>query len=868
MIMSDTLSSDEIFYLRGISKILEVLQHHQDLDALIKDVAKTTLELFQCDRVFLLYPLDPQGDVFRIPFEITKPEYPGALEMDIDIPVTDEQAGMMTALLNERGPLLLNASMMKRVKEETPGFLEKDFIMPLSAVLIPIFPRVGKPWAVGLHQCSYERQWNQAEQRLFSEISERLADALSSRLLLNDLRKSEYKYRRLVESLEKDYFLYSRNIEGHFDYISPSIKNVLGYQSEDFISHYPTYLTDNECNRDMVSYSKASLRGETPPPYRIEIIKKSGDLCLLEVTETPVHDQAGKVIAVEGIAHDITAQNRAEEEMHLSASVFEHTVEAIMVADKDQRILRVNRAFCAITGFDENEVIGKTPRIMKSGRQDKQFYKDFWQHLNASGAWRGELWNKRKDGSHFPIRQTVSVVKDGDTLMKYISVFSDITDEYASKEHINQLAYYDRLTNLPNRWLFHELCEHAITRAERHQRHGAVMFIDLDRFKHINDSLGHTVGDGLLQAVAKRLTDCLRSEDTVARLGGDEFTILLEEFDNTEQLSITAGKVLAAFVKSFEINGYNLHVTPSIGISIFPDNANNADALIQYADVSMYRAKESGGNRYGFYTPELTRNALARVEMEANLIQAIEEEQFEIHYQPQIKTQTGKLIGAEALIRWHHPQKGLVPPLDFIPLAEDTGLIIPIGEWVIKQVCQQINLWDRAGLFVPSISINVAGPQFYQNSFISFFSRCLQNAGLNPTRIEIEITETFIMQQKDRAIQCQMELKEMGAKLSIDDFGTGYSSLAQLKRLPISTLKIDKSFVRDIPNDPNDEAIVKSILAMAKTLNLNVVAEGVETDAQRQFLEQNDCDILQGYFISKPLPAEQFIQFITESNYR
>ncbi len=854
---TEALSPDEIFYLRGISRILQVLQHHQDLDALIQDVAATALELFQCDRAFLLFPLDPDGETFRIPVEVTRPEYPGALELDIDIPVTPDQAGMMEALLQRRGPLIVETEMMKNVKAQTPEFVETDFIMPLTAMLVPIFPRIGKPWAVGLHQCSHAREWSQVEQRLFSEIAERLADALSSRLLLNDLQKSEFKYRHLVESLEKDYFLYSHDREGVFTYVSPSVEAVLGYHPDDFMRHYTTYLTDNPANQQVIKHTEASLRGELQPTYEVEIWSRSGDKRLLEVTESPTFDDNGRVIAVEGIAHDVTAQRQVQNELRLSSSVFEHAVEAILLADEEQRILRVNPAFCRITGYSEEEVLGKTPRILKSGRQDSHFYKQFWRQLQSEGVWRGEIWNRRKDGSLFPVRQTVSVVREGSASEHYMSVFSDITEEKSSAEHIDRLSHYDTLTNLPNRVLFYELCEHAIARSSRHRSKGAVMMIDLDRFKHINDSLGHAVGDALLQAVAGRLQSCLRADDIVARLGGDEFTILLEEFEDPQQLTLIAGKVLATFAQPFDIEGYNLHVTPSMGISIFPDNANEVDALVQYADVSMYRAKEGGGNRYGFYTPELTEQALARVEMETQLIAAIEAEQFELHYQPLIEVKNGKLAAVEALIRWRHPEKGMIPPDQFIPLAEDTGLIVPIGEWVIRAVCQQILRWDSEGVYVPRVAINVAGPQFYKENFVSYLGGCLESYGLSASRLEVEITETFIMQQADRAIEAQQALKEMGVGLAIDDFGTGYSSLAHLKRLPIGTLKIDRSFVRDIPDDPNDVAIVKAVLALAESLQLKVVAEGVETEAQRALLIENGCAILQGYLFSRPLPGDE-----------
>ncbi|MEJ1378264.1 MAG: EAL domain-containing protein [Candidatus Sedimenticola sp. (ex Thyasira tokunagai)] len=563
---------------------------------------------------------------------------------------------------------------------------------------------------------------------------------------------------------------------------------------------------------------------------------------------------------------DITREKQAEESMRLSESVFANTAEGIMITDHKAIILRVNPAFSAITDYSMEEVIGATPKIIKSDRHDEAFYQNFWTQLKERGVWEGEIWNRRKSGEVFPVWQNISAVKNQQgEIVQYISVFSDISERKLSEERIRHLAHYDILTDLPNRLLFQERSTHALQRAHREKQNVAVLFLDLDRFKLINDSMGHPVGDKLLQTVARRLVAQIREGDTVARLGGDEFTIVLESLTNPEDAAHVAQKILKAMEVPVEVDGQELLVSFSIGISIYPEDGHDVDTIIRNADAAMYRAKELGRNRYQFYTDELTTQALERVVLERELSKAINEDQLILHYQPQFSFQDGQLIGAEALVRWNHPERGMISPDKFIPLAEESGLIISLGEWVLRTACKAMQRWQVAGYPLQSMSVNVAGQQIQEGHLVETVTQVLEETELDPRYLELEVTETFIMTQAEQGIQTLNCLNRLGLKLAIDDFGTGYSSLSYLKQLPVHNLKIDQSFVRGIPDDKDDLAIAKAVIALGKSMQLSIVAEGVETEAQRDFLAEEGCDLAQGYLFSKPLPEEAFQSLLNKN---
>jgi len=553
-----------------------------------------------------------------------------------------------------------------------------------------------------------------------------------------------------------------------------------------------------------------------------------------------------------------------ESGLQRAAIVFDNTLEGIFITDKNSIIMSTNQAFSNITGYRKEDVIGKTPRIMKSDYHDQKFYDDFWASIKEKGAWQGEIWNRRKDGGIFPSWQTVTAVKDNqDNISHFVSVFSDITEKKMTEEHIQHLAHHDALTNLPNRLLFNERLGQAIKHAGRNKKIVALLFLDLDRFKNINDSLGHPAGDDILQKISQRLLEQVRGEDTVARLGGDEFTILLDSLDCDQDAILVAQKVLDAFAAPFPIRGHQLSLTVSIGIGLYPQDGTNVDTLLRNADAAMYRAKEQGKNNYQFYTQELTNNAFERVSIENKLRLAIKCGELQLHYQPQLSLNDNKIVGVEALLRWNHPQDGMISPAKFIPVTEETGLIVEIGEWALRTACHQAKQWIDNNVPFGSMAVNISGIQVQRSDIVATVAKALEESGLPPERLELEITESIIMHDTEQAIKIMEALRALGVSLSIDDFGTGYSSLSYLKRLPLHKLKIDQSFVRDIPGDNNDEAIVCAIIGLGKSLQLDVIAEGVELIEQQEFLHFHGCREVQGYLHSRPLDADTLTNWLT-----
>lgn len=560
-----------------------------------------------------------------------------------------------------------------------------------------------------------------------------------------------------------------------------------------------------------------------------------------------------------GVIEDITERKQSEQETRLAASVFDNTSEAIMITDAQGRIQRINRAFTQITGYGEADTVGQTPSLLRSGRHDYQFFQNFWGQLARVGSWNGEIWNRRKNGELFSAWQNVTAVRDPKSgeIIRYISSFSDITEQKFNQEKLQHLAYYDALTELPNRALFIEQCKSALARARRDQHYVAVLFVDLDRFKHINESLGHPAGDELLQTMAFRLLNAVYEHDTVARQGGDEFTVLLDRVPTPKDAGTVAARLLQAVHMPVQLDGHELELSASIGISVYPGDGDSAIALIKNAYAAGYRAKSEGRDTYQFYTEELTTAAMNKVTMQASLRRAIEQRELVVYYQPQVNLQTGKIHGVEALVRWQHPAQGLLMPGRFIALAEETGQIVPLGEYVMLSACQQMRVWLDQGVELHYVSVNVAGQQIQRGDLVETVRKTLRQAKLPPRFLELEITETFIMEKAEQAISQLDQLKAEGVHLSIDDFGTGYSSLSYLKRLPIDKLKIDQSFVRDIPADSNDEAIVRAIIALGRGLDLRITAEGVETPDQKAFLVREQCQTGQGHLFSRAVPAEE-----------
>jgi diguanylate cyclase (GGDEF)-like protein/PAS domain S-box-containing protein len=570
----------------------------------------------------------------------------------------------------------------------------------------------------------------------------------------------------------------------------------------------------------------------------------------------PAHVNDGSI----WVYADVTERRQAEEKLRLSATVLEHIADGVMVIGLDGRIVAVNPAFTQITGYTEAEALGKGASMARSQRQEQHFYDEMWKSLGVSGFWRGEIWNQRKNGELYLEWLTVSAVRDDHAVIThYVGVFSDITKVKESQEKLDHMAHHDPLTALPNRLLFHDRLDHALQRAARDGQQLAILFIDLDRFKNVNDTLGHHIGDELLKQVAGALIGKLRDGDTLARLGGDEFIVLLENVDGEFGAGHVAEKLMSMFEQPFMVADYELFVTGSVGISLYPNDATDLNMLIRNADVAMYQAKARGRNGYQFYAPSMTGEGVERLRLETMLRRSIEKDEIYLNYQPQVEIDSGRLIGVEALVRWDNPELGTVPPVRFIPLAEDTGFINQLGKWVLFESCRQMIRWQEAGLYVPKIAVNLSVKQFERGSIVNMVAEILKETGLEPQRLQLEVTESVIMNTGDALVFIN-DLHSIGVGLAIDDFGTGYSSLAYLKQLPVQTLKIDRSFIKDISTDANDEAITVAIIQLGKSLNLSVIAEGVETEEQATFLLRNGCNKAQGYFYSRPVLAEALLE--------
>lgn len=643
------------------------------------------------------------------------------------------------------------------------------------------------------------------------------------------------------------------------------------------------YVDVNRAGCQMLGYARGELIGKTIadliPPSDLPRLTQSRQRLMdgvTEVTEWTLRRKDGGWLPVEvsatilrngqwqAFVRDISERRQSQAQMLLAATVFESTNEAVLVTDARPRLVKVNRAFTIITGYEAGEVLGLNPSILNSGLQDAAFYRQMWEALDTMGQWQGEIVNRRKNGEIFPAWENISSVKDDSgRVTHYVAVLSDITPLKRAEERLSHLAHHDPLTGLPNRLMFAGSLLQSISRARRHGQKLALLFIDLDRFKLVNDSMGHAAGDELLKEIGRRLKHVVRAEDLVTRLGGDEFTVALEEVESPDQIAAVVQKMMAEITRPLTLGGRDIVISASVGIALFPDDADTVDNLTKAADAAMYRAKERGRNTYAFFTSEITDSVHERLAIEIGLRQALARDELLLHYQPQFEAATRRLVGVEALLRWQHPERGLLLPDRFIPVAEESDLINAVGAWVMRRACAQARAWLDAGLAPLRIAVNVSARQVLHDHLVEIVAEALRVNDLHPgnAAIEVEITES-ILQAADRSgavLQC---LRALGLRVAIDDFGTGYSSLSLLKHLPIDTLKVDRMFVRNIPDDADAKAITGAVISMAHTLGLRVVAEGVETEAQLAFLLSEGCDEAQGYLLGVPMPPEQLVRLL------
>ena len=685
-----------------------------------------------------------------------------------------------------------------------------------------------------------------------------IEDVTPRQATLDALAHSELRYRHIFEYASEGIFQTTR--EGRYLAANPALARLYGYATPDELM---ADLSDIESRLYVDPERRRSFRhlmamhGEVIN-FESEVRRRDGSCIWISENAHTVLGPQGEFICYEGTVQDISERKRNDEHLRLLATVFSNSNEAIIVTDAENRIVATNQAFTKLTGYSQEEVLGQNPRILSAGITLPDVYRDMWACLEQTGAWQGELWDRRRDGEAYPKWLSISLVRDAaGQVQNYIGNFIDISEMKASEERIRHLAHHDTLTNLPNRFSLNEKLEQAVGLCQRTGMSLALMLIDLDRFKAINDTLGHHVGDELLIQVAKRLSATVRTSDIVARLGGDEFVVVLPDGADATDAAHVADKIVRAISAPYLINGQEQRTSPSIGICLYPDDATEIGDLLKNADVAMYHAKAKGRGNFQFFTEGMNAATTLRLSLESELRSGLERRQFVLHYQPQLDLRSGRLVGVEALIRWNHPSRGLIPPAEFIPVAEEAGIIDAIGDWVLQEACRQLSTWREAGLDPLRMSINLSTGQFLDKTLPARIAELLEAHGLHAGLLDLEVTESVSMASPDDTIEVMRALTGSGLSLSIDDFGTGYSSLAYLKLFPIRTLKIDRSFVKDIETDPSDADICDVTVLLAHRLGLEVVAEGVETEAQLKFLRSIGCEKIQGYLISPPVPAAQ-----------
>jgi diguanylate cyclase (GGDEF)-like protein/PAS domain S-box-containing protein len=747
-------------------------------------------------------------------------------------------------------------------------------------------------------ECLISSAANIAKTRQYSQRVERLADdelgdlTDQFNLMLNEVEKREQELsaqnnrlehevasrtQRIKSAMEEMQLLLNSMAEGAYGidsqgvctFVNKSFLRILGFEREDEVVGRHIHQLIHHSHADSSPYPETECQMYAAYQYNQKVHNadevfwhKNGHAISVEYWAQPIVTD-GIVIGAIATFIDITERKKSETELKIAATAFE-AQESMMVMDANHLILRVNQSFTKMTEYTANEVVGQHASMFRAGNTDESFYAAIWDRAKKEGFWQGEIQSRRKNGEVYPVHVSISAVKNqAGMIINYVSTLADITMSKAAEEEIKHLAYYDLLTGLPNRRLLLDRLTQALTFSARSGKEGALLFIDLDHFKTLNDTEGHAIGDLLLQQVAERLTAVVREGDTVARLGGDEFVVMLEDLSEVAleaaaQTEAIGEKILVAISQLYLLDKHEHHSTSSIGATLFNNHQSGIDELLKQADIAMYQAKKAGRNTLRFFDPQMQETINSRANLESELRKALEREQFQLYYQIQVN-HSGHALGAEVLIRWCHPERGIVSPFHFIPVAEETGLILPIGEWVLNSACAQLGLWQRN----PStehltLSVNVSAKQFRQPDFITQVKTALQQHSTNPARLKLELTESMLLEHVDLTIATMIALKEIGVRFSLDDFGTGYSSLQYLKKLPLYQLKIDQSFVRDIADDISDQAIVRTIIAMAQTLNLNVIAEGVETEQQLQLLQSCGCTTYQGYLFSQPVPIAEF----------
>jgi diguanylate cyclase (GGDEF)-like protein/PAS domain S-box-containing protein len=677
------------------------------------------------------------------------------------------------------------------------------------------------------------------------------------------LRTSESRFRALFDNAGTGVIL--SDAGGAYIHCNPAFCSMVGYSDAELQTMTYRDITHPDDIDAHIKMRDDMMAGRTDS-YELtkRYIRRDGAVVWARLTVTAMREGSDNELRFTvAVVEDVTERKRLEDHMRLAATVFESTGEGLFVTDEKRRIIHVNPAFTELTGYPAGEVIGRTPKFLASGRHTPEFYDALFKTLEESGKWQGEIWNRRKTGEMFAEWLNISVVlNERGELSNYVAVFSDITSRKQDEERLNYQANHDPLTRLPNRTLFQERLSRALTRAHRNQSIVALLFIDLDYFKQVNDTLGHLAGDILLQQVAERLSSCVRQGDTVARLAGDEFTVILEEISEPRDGAVVAHKILSLMAEPFDLQGHEARISSSIGVALYPSDGGDAQTLIKLADAAMYRAKHQGRNACRFHSESVNAQAFERLALESALRHAVERREFLLHYQPIFDARSGQVVAVEALLRWRHPDFGMIMPNQFLPLAEETGLIAPVGKFVLEEACRQAKAWLDAGHAGLKVGVNLSGRQLRAPELIEDIAAALEGSGLPPSALELDVPESAIIDKGQDVDAIFTQFKTLGVRMAIDAFGSGYSSFAFLRKLPSNTLKIDQGFVRDTASGAEESEIVTAIVAVARGLHLSVVAPGIETAEQLAHLAKYDCDMVQGFLFAHPMPADDLTEFL------
>lgn len=976
-------NQSHLHFLECMDKVNRTIQSTNNLEQMMHDVLEVILNCFQCDRAWLVYPCDPQSPVWSVPMEQTTPDYPGGMVRGAEYPMFQHMSETMSSFLASTEPVTFQLDLES---PDSPDVIKDYQVRSLMGTAI--YPKIGKPWVFGLHQCSYARIWTHDEKRLFKEIGHRLADSLTSLLMYREQRESDERFRKAFESAAIGMGILS--LSGQWLRANHSIYDMFGYSEDELLQlTYRDMTHPEDLEKGKAELEK--LLADEIPFMQIEkrYRHRNGQYFWARLTTSIVRDTQNQPLYFVSQIENIEEQKKSHQSIALLNFAINQVTECIFLLDSKGRIRYVNEETCHALGYRYEELTSMSVPDVDPDTQ-QEVWQAHWNDLKARRSIRLETRHKTKTGKLIPVevnanyfeyagtaynlalthditerkavemalreqeqrfrqlaenieevvwltdltmdrvlyispayqtiwgrsceslyqdpaswletihpddleavKQALSQAKASgeydivfriirpDKTIRHIhqSAFSienekgeiyriagtaqDITERKEQEAHIEYLAYHDSLTALPNRLLTMNRLEHAITHTLRHSETLAVLFLDLDRFKTINDSLGHQTGDLLLQQVGARLSQVLRDDDTIGRVGGDEFLILLPSLASLDDAAHVASKLINILALPFTVQNKQLHINASIGISLCPRDADNADMLVKYADTALYLAKEQGRGIFRFFSPELDERVHARLQLENDLRGALDRNQLYLEYQPLMDLASGKCIGTEALLRWSHPELGIISPADFIPVAEETGLILSIGDWVLRTACAQAKSWFDTGITDFRMAVNLSRRQLDSVGLAIDIRQILNETGCPPQLLELEVTESSAMQNPEQAIVILNSLHEMGICLALDDYGTGYSSLAYLKRFPFDRLKIDRSFIDGIPDDADDMSIVQTTIILARQLRLNVLAEGVETDAQRAFLKQNGCDEIQGYLYAKPMSAQKAETFFT-----